>query len=57
VKPRLVEKGCLPAVGSQAGWNCKFGDIPLDQSKTCCRCLAGKSQWRRKPSGRKQEVK
>ncbi len=57
MKPRLVEKGCLPAVGSLAGWNCKFGDIPLDQSKTCCRCLAGKSQWRKKPSRRKREEK
>lgn len=44
MKPRVVEKGCLPAVGRQAGWNCKFGEIPLDQSKTCRKCPAGMKQ-------------
>jgi len=38
MKPKLIEKGC---------WNCKFGDIPLDQSRTCWRCLIGRSQWKR----------
>ena len=46
MKPRLVEKGC---------WNCKYGHIPLADSRTCCRCLTGKSQWRKKPSRKKQE--